>query len=138
LPEEPRTFAEAANLIAARFPDSPDIFNFCECLVDRSGKSRPWAIKYERHLRTILDRNRDRWVRCTAMYALASVANSAGEARQDEAAKLYESVIQQFGDLSDPRTKNVEKFVVEQARRELKTIRDRKANRPAPKPEATR
>ncbi len=132
LPEEPRAFAEAANLIAARFPDSPDIFNFCECLVDRSGKCRPWAIKYEHHLRTILDRNRNRWVRCTAMYALASVADGAGEARQDEAAKLYESVIQQFGDLSDPRTKNVEEFVVKQARNELKRIRDQQKHRPAP------
>ncbi len=138
LPEEPRTFAEAANLIATRFPDSPDIFNFCECLVDRQGESRPWAIKYERHLRTILDRNRGRWVRCTALYALAAIANGAGADRQDEAAALFESVIKQFGDLSDPRTKNVEKFVVEKARRELKAIRDRKAKRPAPQPEAPR
>jgi RNA polymerase sigma-70 factor (ECF subfamily) len=137
-PEEPRTFAEAANLIAARFPDSPDIFNFCECLYDRAGTSRPWAIKYERHLRTILDRNRDRWVRCTAMFALASVVNGAGESRRDEAENLYESVIKQFGDLSDPRTKNVEELVIEMAKRQLKTIRDRKADRPAPPPGAAR
>ncbi len=84
-PEEPRTFAEAANLIAARFPDSPDIFNFCECLVERRGKCRPWALKYERHLRTILTRNRNRWVRCTALFSLAAVVNGAGEARRDEA-----------------------------------------------------
>jgi RNA polymerase sigma factor (sigma-70 family) len=138
LPEEPRTFAEAANLIAARFPDSPDIFNFGECLVNRHEKARPWAIKYERHLRTILDRNHTRWVRCTALYALAAIADSAGAARQDEAAALFESLIKQFEDLSDPSTKNVEEMVLNQARRQLKEIRDRKANRPAPKPGAAR
>jgi RNA polymerase sigma factor (sigma-70 family) len=137
-PEEPRTFAEAANLIATRFPDSPKIFNFGECLVVRHEKARPWAIKYERHLRVILDRNRERWVRCTALYALAAIANSAGPARQDEAEALFESLIKQFGDLSDPSTKNVEQMVVNQARRQLKEIRDRKANRPAPKPGAAR
>jgi uncharacterized protein (TIGR03067 family) len=137
-PEEPRMFAEAANLIAARFPDSPEIFNFGESLVVQHGKARPWAFKYERHLRAILDRNRDRLVRCTALYALAAIANSAGAARQDEAAALFESLIQQFGDLSDPRTKNVEKFVIEQARRQLKEIRNRKPDRPAPQPGAGR
>jgi hypothetical protein len=137
-PEEPRTFAEAADLIAARFPDSPEIFNFGESLVVQHEKARPWAFKYERHLRAILDRNRDRWVRCTALYALAAIANGAGPARQDEAAALFDAVIKQFGDLSDPKTKDVEKFVVEQAKRQLKEIRDRKAKRPAPQPGATR
>jgi RNA polymerase sigma-70 factor (ECF subfamily) len=131
-PEEPRMFAEAANLIAARFPDSPKIFNFGECLVDRDGKARPWAIKYERHLRTILDRNRQRWVRCTALYALAAIANGAGAARQDEAAALFESLVKQFGDLSDPSTKNVEEYLVKKAKQQLKNITDLKA-KPQPK-----
>ena len=60
--------------------------------------------------------------------------NGAGEARRDEAETLYESVIKQFGDLSDPGTKNVEELVIEQARRELKEIRDRKAKLAAPQP----
>ncbi len=65
------------------------------------------------------------------MFALASVVNNAGENRREEAETLYESVIKQFGDLSDPRTKNVEEHVIGEAKRALKEIRDRKANQAA-------
>ena len=104
--EAARMFARAADLIAARFPDSPKIADFCDNLGNLHGGNPPWAPRYERHLRTILDRNRDPWVRCTAMIALASIVGRAGPARQDEAVKLYESFIQQFQHPSDPRTRD--------------------------------
>jgi hypothetical protein len=131
-PVELPIFAEAAELIVDRFAESPGIQNFCECLGsvmdDRSPK---WAAKYERHLRAILLKNRDRLVRCMAMSALATIVKNSGEARLDEAEQLHESFIKAFEDLSDPRTKDIEAMMIKQAKRELKKIRDRKANRPA-------
>ena len=128
-PEPARMFARAADLIAARFPDSPKIADFCDNLGNLHGGNPPWAPRYERHLRTILDRNRDPWVRCTAMIALASIVWRAGPARQDEAVKLYESFIQQFQHPSDPRTRDAQADRVRQAREELKKIRDHQRGR---------
>jgi RNA polymerase sigma-70 factor (ECF subfamily) len=130
-PEEPRTFAEAAALIVDRFADSPGIQNLCECLGSVDGYSPAWAGKYERHLRTIVDRNRDRLVLSMAKYALAVVVRNSGETRQDEAERLYESFIERFKDLSEPRTRGMEAQMIEIARREIRQIRDRKRNRPA-------
>jgi hypothetical protein len=76
-------FREAADLIVARYASSPDITNFCECLGMGSG-SPPWAGRYEKHLRTILKKNRNRRVRGGASFALASVVHfTGGERRQD-------------------------------------------------------
>ena len=137
-PEEPRFFAEAANLIATQFADRPGIQNFCECLGSVSGHSPAWAGKYERHLRTILDRNRDRLVLCMAHYALATVLKNADAARHDEAEKLYESFIKRFEDHPDPATKGLESQMIEMAKQEIKRIRDRRKDRPAPAPKPER
>ncbi len=123
-PEEPRLFAEAAALLVDRFADSPGIQNFCECLGSVDGRSPSWAIKYERHLRTIVARNRDRWVLCMAKFALATVVKNSGADRQDEAEQLYESFIKRFEDLSDPSTKGMEAQMIEIAKREIRKIRD--------------
>ena len=101
------------------------------------GRSPSWAIKYERHLRTIVARNRDRWVLCMAKFALATVVKNAGAARQDEAEQLYESFIKRFEDLSDPSTKGMEAQMIEMAKREIRKIRDLRKNRPAPARSAT-
>ena len=137
-PEEPRLFAEAAALLVDRFADSPGIQNFCECLGSVDGRSPNWAPKYERHLRTIVARNRDRWVLCMANFALATVVKNSGPDRQDEAVTLYESFIKRFEDLSDPSTKGMEAQMIEMAKREIRKIRDLRKNRPAPIPGAAR
>jgi RNA polymerase sigma factor (sigma-70 family) len=137
-PEEPRLFAEAAALLVDRFADSPGIQNFCECLGSVDGRSPSWAPKYERHLRTIVDRNRDRWVLCMAKFALATVVKNSGPARQDEAVQLYESFIKRFEDLSDPSSKHMESQMIEMAKRQIKMIRDQNKGRPAPVPGAAR
>jgi thiol-disulfide isomerase/thioredoxin len=94
-------FREAADLILTRYAGSPDITNFCECL--GMGRGSPtWALNYEKHLLRILKENRNRRVRGGASFALASVVHfTGGEARQDEADRLYERFLNDF-DGSDP------------------------------------
>lgn len=131
-PEEPRVFAEAADLLVDRFAAGPGIQNFCESLGSGSG-SPPWAGRYEKHLRTILDENQDRFVRCTALFALASVIQAAGEARQDEAEGLYQRLVKEFEGHDDPRTRNVVGTFVSRAKAEAAEIRTRGLGKPAPK-----
>jgi thiol-disulfide isomerase/thioredoxin len=128
--EQPPTFAEAADLIAGRFAASPDISNFCETLGTGSG-SPPWAGSYEKHLRTILVKNRTRLVRCTASFALASVVQGVGEERQDEAEALYRQFVKDF-DGSDPSIKSVEDNLISSAKTEAAGIRARGIGAPAP------
>jgi hypothetical protein len=59
----PAEFIEAADLIVERYADSPHIRNFCELNGCR------WAGPFEKHLRTILDRNQHRDVRAAASFA---------------------------------------------------------------------
>ncbi len=127
---EPSTFAEAADLIAGRFAASPDISHFGEAL-GGLGTGPPWAPRYEKHLRTILDRNRTRLVRCTASFALASMAQGAGEAGQDRAEALYRQFLRDF-DGSDPSIKPVEDNLIYQAKAEAEGIRSRGLGKPAP------
>ena len=126
---ESPSFAEAADLIADRFAASPDISNFCEALGIGTG-SPPWAGRYERHLRTILERNRTRLVRCTASFALASIVEGTGEARQGEAEGLYRRFLRDF-DASDPSTKHVEANFIHSAKLAAETLRTRGLGMPA-------
>ena len=73
-----------------------------------------------------------------AKFALATVVKNSEPARQDEAAQLYESFIKRFEDLSDPSSKGMESQMIEIAKRQIKTIRDQKKNRPAQAPGAAR
>ena len=53
----------AADLVVRRFADSPDILGFCSRF-DSIGNGNPtWAGRYEKHLRTILEKNPHRRVR---------------------------------------------------------------------------
>jgi thiol-disulfide isomerase/thioredoxin len=126
-PEDAPIFAEAAKLIVDQFADSPDITNFCECL--GFGGSPPWAWKYEKHMRTILDKNQHRRVRVAAQFALASAIQSKGETRQDEAEKLYQQFVTDFdGRAQDP----VEEALLGRAKGEVMNIRARGLGKPAP------
>ncbi|HLN27941.1 MAG TPA: sigma-70 family RNA polymerase sigma factor [Gemmataceae bacterium] len=129
--EVPRPFAEAAELIVAHCADQPGIEHFCETLGWISAAPPPWAGKYERHLRIILEKNRDRLVRAAAAYALAMVVQSAGESRQLEAAKLFEQFAKDF-DGSVPKTAGVEKVLIDEAITHAEEIRLRRVGMPAP------
>ena len=130
--QESPTFAEAADLIAAHFARRPGIQHFCECLAPIDRISPPWAGKYEKHLRTILEKNSDRFVRCSAQFALASVVRSTGESREDEAAILYQQFIDQFKEHTNPGTSHIEEMYVDRARKELARIKAFAIGQPAP------
>ena len=55
-PEPPALYTEAADLIADRCAESPEIGHFCEGLGFLSNGSQRWAPRFERHLRAILKR----------------------------------------------------------------------------------
>ncbi|MCI0455443.1 MAG: hypothetical protein L0Z62_00515 [Gemmataceae bacterium] len=128
--EVPRVFAESAELIAYRFADSPDIANFCECLGHHSS-SPPWAGKYEKHLRTILEANRHRSVRVCAQFALACVVQSTGEARQEETEQLFQQFIMDYAG-QEPKELGFLPSLLSRARAELEEIRTRGLGKPAP------
>ncbi len=94
--EVPKAFAEAAELIVARFAGSPDIGDFCLRLGNTNGSPR-WAGRYEKALKTILEKNRHPNVRTAALFALATLVEGAGEERQDEAEGLYRRFLAEFG-----------------------------------------
>jgi len=129
--EPPPHFAEAADPIASRYADSPDIFNFCEILGNGLSGSPHWADRFERHLRTILEVNQDRWVRCTASMALASIAQSADD-RQEEAERLYEKLLADFDGQTKYMGQNVEQEYRRRAALQLKAIRFSPTGRLAP------
>jgi len=121
-------FAESADLIVARFANSPDIGNLCELL----GASPRWSDKVERDLRTILDKNQDRAVRAAASFALASVVQRAGESRQKEAEALFEEFVKKFDGKEQYQYAAIEKMLNESARRELTELKMRALGKPAP------
>ena len=113
----PAEFIEAADLIVKRYADSPHIRNFCELHGCR------WAGPFEKHLRTILDRNQHRDVRAAASFALAYVVQEAGESRQGEAEKLYEEFIKTFDGKEEYFFANIEKDWNRRANDELAVLR---------------
>jgi|GEM_PF-1633196 len=116
----PDPFTEAADLIVARFAESPDISHFCESLFLNGVP--PWAAAFEKHLRTIADKNRTSLIRLTSHYALASVVRSKGVDGQGKAEELFRQFIADFGGLTDVHTKSIRDYLLSEARRELKQI----------------
>jgi acetyl esterase/lipase len=129
--EPPAVFREAADLLADRYADSPDIHHFCEAMAGVTG-SPPWAVQYERHLRAILDANRDRAVRCAARYALASVVLAAGEDRQGEAEALFEQFCAEFDGTHAYHYRSIEQEFLFTARMQLKELQFHAVGKPAP------
>jgi hypothetical protein len=119
--EPPTTFTEAANLIADRYADSPDLVYFCDVLGGPNGPP-PWAGRFERHLRAVLQANRDRLVCCSAHFALARVVQSAG-GRQSEARALFESFCAKFDGKQAYRGQTIEQLYYNEAQRHLKELR---------------
>ena len=131
-PEPPALYTEAADLIADRYADSPDIGHFCEGLGIISHGSQRWAPRFERHLRAILKVNRDRAVRCRAQFALASVVQNAPEDRQAEAESLFEQYCAEFDGKHVYHFQGIEKMLNGMAQVQLKELRFRAVGRPAP------
>jgi len=131
-PKAPRAFAEAADLIAGRFAASPEIYHFCEHL---GIVAHPrWAGQYEKHLRAILSKNRDRRVRCVAHFALASVVQNSGETRHDEAERLYAQFVKDFDGSTQYPALGVEEDLRARAEAQLEDLRTwpRMLGKPAP------
>lgn len=121
-------YTESADLIVDRYASSPDINNFCEGL--RFGAL--WAVQYERHLRTILKVNKDRFVRCMAQFALASIVQSTTEDRQAEAETLFEQFLAEFDGKHSYRAQGIEMQFRGEAQEQLVELRNRAAGMPAP------
>jgi uncharacterized protein (TIGR03067 family) len=125
-------FAESAELIVTRFANSPDIFNFSEVIA--RANPIPAPEKCEGYFRTILEKNTHRMVRNRALFALASVVQRGGEARQPEAERLYHQFITEFKD--QPQAYNpdvfIEKMYLTQAQAEIAEIGSRGLGKPAP------
>jgi thiol-disulfide isomerase/thioredoxin/predicted esterase len=126
--EPPAIYTEAADLIADGYAARPDIQHFCEGL----GRNQPWAVRYERHLRAILRVNQDRWVRCSAQFALASVVQSAAEDRQGEAETLFEQFLAEFDGKHSYRSQGLEQHYIALAVDQLLELRSRAIGMPAP------
>jgi thiol-disulfide isomerase/thioredoxin len=121
-------FTAAADLIVERYANSPEIVHFCE-LMAPGGTSSAWTVAFEKHLRTILEKNQHRSVRAAGSYALASVVAASGGSCQEEAVRLFEEFIQQFdGETSFDGNEfytyiTIEKFYRERAVEQLAALR---------------
>jgi thiol-disulfide isomerase/thioredoxin len=130
--EEPTApFAEAADLIASRHANSPDINNFCEILGFLAG-TPSWTGSYERHLRMILKANLIRHVQCAAQVALASVVETSGGSRQPKVEGLYKEFLGKFDGQFNYHYQSVEQSLREQAEKRLEGLRLCGIGKPAP------
>lgn len=120
--DPPPVYTDIADLIAERFAASPDIGRFCNTVVG-PGSPPPWAARYEPHLREIVGVNRDRWVRCSALYALASVVLAGSDDRQTEALELFEQFCAEFDGTHAYEWQQPEQVLVHEARTELHNLR---------------
>jgi len=105
------TFVAAADLIRDHFAVSPDITPFCE---------------------TILEKNQDRAVRCTAQFAKAQLAMSVGEERQEEALSLFEEFLADFDGKTPYGYLSIEQNYRDLAERQRSELRFRATGKPAP------
>lgn len=128
--QPPAVYQEAADLIAARHAGSPDLEWFCQPLAGAAG-SPPWAARYERHLRAILAVNEERKVRCTALFALASIVHAGGEERQSEAEALFAEFCDTFDGTHAYSYQFIEQNYVHEARTQLHDLRFHAVGMPA-------
>lgn len=124
-------FKEVADLLLERHATSPKLANFCE-LLGRGDGSPQWAQPFEGHLKRILEVNQDRFVRCTAKIALASVVQEAGKDRQDEARRLYEEFLEEFDGKTEYPAMSIEEMCRRNAIRSLEIIDSHGLGKEAP------
>ena len=83
-------------------------------------------------MRRILEVNDDRFVRCSAKIALASIVQESGESRQPEAAKLFEEFLAEFDGKVEYHARSIENMYRARAKREVRYIRAVGLGRQAP------
>jgi pimeloyl-ACP methyl ester carboxylesterase/thiol-disulfide isomerase/thioredoxin len=127
----PDLYVEIADLIVNRHATSPDIANFIEHL-GKGDDSPAWAAPFEPHLRRILSVNQDRFIRCTAKIALASLVQADNEMRQPEAEKLFEDFLAEFDGKVEYRASGIEAHYRQCALRQLASIRSHGLGKVAP------
>ena len=111
-------FKVAADLIADRYPSSPDIEAFGASIWSTNSVPR-WAGNYEDHLRTILNSNNDRSVRCATMAALAALVRSSEKPRHAEATQIYQEFVDEFDGTYEYAYQSIEKLHRQEALRVL-------------------
>jgi hypothetical protein len=117
----PPELVQIAEMIRDRYASSPDIANFLE-VVGNLGYPAEWSTEFESHVRHIIDVNQDRFVQCSAHFALASIVRSGGPQREGEAFQLYEQFIERFDGETVYRGQPVEKKNRQHALQVLKTL----------------
>ncbi|AMV37887.1 redoxin domain-containing protein [Planctomyces sp. SH-PL62] len=129
----PEEFVAVADLIRSHYAASPDIANFCEQVGGLPSARAPgWGRPFEPHLRAILAANRDRFVRCSASLALASVVRAGGVGRQPEARRLFEGFLAEFDGKAAYHASGIEQVYGDTARQILDTIRTHALGASAP------
>lgn len=111
-----------ANLVQERYANSPDLVNYCEA-VGNLGDPEGWMHHFEPHMRHILEVNQDRFVRCSAHYALATIVRSGGIKRQGDAMRVYEEFLANFDGNTPYLGQPVEQDYRQGAERALKIMR---------------
>jgi peroxiredoxin len=130
----PAVYAEAADLIASRFAASPDISHFAEMYEMR--EPPPWSAKFEKHLRTIVDKNREPLVMAESRIALAKVVRSGGDQRREEALKLFREFVAEYDGKSTSISQVVDNLVFD-AKQEIQRLEHCRIGKPAQEIEGT-
>ena len=126
----PALFSETADLLVEKFVANPHIANFCGCL--GNGSFSPlWAPQFEGHVRKILDRNDDRFVKLMASMALADIA-SLCEDRQAEAEQRYQAILHDFDGATPYHAQGVEQLYRHIAEVRLESLQFAPIGKPAP------
>ncbi len=126
----PEEFLAIAQLIRERYAAISGLANFCEQL-GGMGNAPTWAPPFEPDIRRILELNQDRFVRCTAKFALASIVRAGGIERQTEAQKLFEEFLVEFDGKTNYPAQSVEQLNRQLAQRILKSLQSHGLGAPA-------
>lgn len=118
----PPELHQIAELIRENHATSPDLANFCE-VVGNLGNPVDWSRPFEPHVRHILEANEDRFVRCTAHFALATIVRAGGIERQAEACELYEEFLDHFDRATEYHAQGVEQSYRKTVQAALDSIR---------------
>lgn len=131
-PENLPEFADAAAaMIAERWTKSPDISHFLQHL--KVAAQKPWALRYESTVRTILAQNPHEHIRVQAASTLATLVAEAGEARQGEARELFAKLVKDYEHgIADRSWARIANALVGEAKGELAGMLIRRIGGPAP------
>jgi acetyl esterase/lipase len=124
-------FNEALDLIVAKHAADPLIYWALESFMSSAGVSS-WAAPFEECIDRIVAVNKDRYVRCLAGFAKASLALAGGDDRQAEATALFEKFLKDFDGKHAYPYKDIEALYVHEARLQLHDLKFHAVGMPAP------